>query len=336
MLLLFIVQLANALFAPTLFVAPDANSRMTSDEPDASIAVVGSYNHDMSVTVPDLPVPGETVIGQGFEQNAGGKGSNQAIAAARDGGDVSFIGAVGDDRFGEAARDLWADESIDSSGVLTAEGPTGAALIHIEEDGENAIAVAPGANHELDGASVREERAAIEGADVLVTQLETPIESVQAAITVADAANTEVILDPAPARELPDDLLAAVDVATPNESEVRVLTGHDPDADVDEERAAKAVLDRGPEAVVVTLGADGALVVTDDETVAVPPIEAEVVDTTGAGDAFNGAFAVARGTGADLVAAAERGVAAGAAACTERGAVPSLPSRSTIDSYLDE
>jgi ribokinase len=170
---------------------------------------------------------------------------------------------------------------------------------------------------------------------VLLTQLETPLESVESGVSVANEGDTEVILDPAPARELPDDLLAAVDVATPNESEVRMLAGHDPDADMDEERAAREVLERGVDAVVVTLGADGALVVTAEEVVSVPPIEAEVVDTTGAGDAFNGAFAVARGEGAGLVAAAERGVAAGSAACTERGAVPSLPSRSAIDAYLD-
>lgn len=309
---------------------------MTEDEPDASIAVVGSYNQDMSVTVPDIPVPGETVMGKNFEQNAGGKGSNQAIAAARSGGSVSFIGAVGDDRFGESAQELWDEEGVDSSGVVTTDATTGVALIHVEEGGENAIAVAPGANHELDAEQVREKRETIEDADILLTQLETPVESVQAAATVADEADTEVILDPAPAQELPDELMAAVDVATPNESEVRMLAGHDPDADIDEEQAAKAVLERGPEAIVVTLGADGALVVTDDDSTTVPPIEAEVVDTTGAGDAFNGAFAVARGEGADLVAAAERGVAAGAAACTKRGAVPSLPSRSTIDSYLDD
>jgi ribokinase len=306
-----------------------------SERPDASIAVVGSYNHDMSVTVPDIPVPGETVMGSDFEQNAGGKGSNQAIAAARVGGDVSFIGAVGDDRFGESAQDLWTQEGIDASGVVTADSPTGAALIHVEEDGENAIAVAQGANEELNADDIRRHRATIEDADVLLTQLETPIESVQAAATVADRAEAEVILDPAPAQELPDEFVAAIDVATPNESEVRVLAGHDPDAAIDEERAARDVLDRGPDAVVVTLGADGALVVTDEEATTVPPIEAEIVDTTGAGDAFNGAFAVARGSGAGLVKATERGVAAGAAACTERGAVPSLPPRSTVDSYLD-
>jgi ribokinase len=320
--------------APTLFVAPDAQSSM-SEQSDASVAVVGSYNHDMSVTVPQIPVPGETVMGENFEQNAGGKGSNQAIAAARSGGAASFIGAVGDDRFGESARELWDEEGIDISGVTTADAPTGVALIHVEEDGENAIAVAQGANHELDGADVREAATSIEDADVLLTQLETTIESVKAAATVADGAETEAILDPAPAQKLPDELMAAVDVATPNESEVRALAGHDPDAEVDEADAARTVLERGPDAVVVTLGADGALVVTDEGTTTVPPIDAEVVDTTGAGDAFNGVFAVARGEGADLVRAAERGVAAGAAACTERGAVPSLPSRSAIDAYLD-
>ncbi|QLD85007.1 ribokinase [Natronomonas halophila] len=307
---------------------------MSNDE-SASIAVVGSYNHDMSVTVPGIPVPGETVMGKDFEQNAGGKGSNQAIAAARSGGEVAFIGAVGDDRFGEFARELWDEEGIDCSDVVTADSSTGVALIHVEEGGENAIAVAQGANHELNGADVREAAATIGGADVLLTQLETTIDSVRAAATVADEAETEVILDPAPAQELPDELMAAVDVATPNESEVRMLAGHDPDAAIDEERAARDVLDRGPDAVVVTLGADGALVVTDGESTTVSPIEAEVADTTGAGDAFNGAFAVARGEGRGIVEAAERGVAAGAAACTERGAVPSLPSRSAIDSYLD-
>jgi ribokinase len=319
--------------APTLFVAPDSQSSM-SEQSDATVAVVGSYNHDMSVTVPQIPVPGETVMGENFEQNAGGKGSNQAIAAARSGGAVSFIGAVGDDRFGESARELWDEESIDISGVTTADAPTGVALIHVEEGGENAIAVAQGANHELGGADVRDAAATIEDADVLLTQLETPVESVRAAASVADEAEAEVILDPAPAEALPDELMAAVDVATPNESEVRMLAGHDPDAAIDEERAARDVLDRGPDAVVVTLGADGALVVTDEESTMVPPIEAEVEDTTGAGDAFNGAFAVARGEGRGIVEAAERGVAAGAAACAERGAVPSLPSRSAIDAYL--
>jgi ribokinase len=300
---------------------------------DPRITVVGSYNHDMSVTVPSLPVPGETVSGTDFQEHAGGKGSNQAVAAARSGGDVAFVGAVGDDRFGESARELWTEEGIDADGVSSVDSTTGTALIHVDEAGENAIAVAAGANDELDAEAVRS-AGVIEGCDVALTQLETPTDSVTETVSRGAAADVEVVFDPAPYRTLPDGFLRAVSVVTPNESEVRQLAGHDPDADVDEETAARHVIDRGPEAVVVTLGADGALVVTDDGVTAVDPVPIEVVDTTGAGDAFNGAFAVARGNGLSLVEAAERGIAAGALACTERGVVPSLPEREAIEGLL--
>jgi len=299
---------------------------------DPRIAAVGSYNHDMSVTVPSLPVPGETASGEDFQEHAGGKGSNQAIAAARSGGDVAFVGAVGDDRFGEYARELWAEEGIDAA-VSSVETATGVALIHVEESGENAIAVASGANDDLDAETVQS-AGVIDGCDVLLTQLETPISAVTEAVSCGAATGAEVVVDPAPYRDLPDVFLQDVSILTPNESEVRLLAGHEPDADIDEETAARAVLDRGPDAVVVTLGADGALVMTDDDATAVDPIPVDVVDTTGAGDAFNGAFAVARGNGLSHLAATERGIAAGALACTERGVVPSLPERSAIDELL--
>ena len=299
---------------------------------DPRIATVGSYNHDMSVTVPSLPVPGETASGEDFQEHAGGKGSNQAIAAARSGGDVAFVGAVGDDRFGEFARELWAEEGIGAA-VSSVETATGVALIHVDEAGENAIAVASGANDELDAETVQS-AGVIDGCDVLLTQLETPISAVTEAVSRGAATGAEVVVDPAPYRDLPDVFLQDVSVLTPNESEVRLLADHEPDADIDEETAARAVLDRGPDAVVVTLGADGALVVTDDDATAVDPIPVDVVDTTGAGDAFNGAFAVARGNGLSHLAATERGIAAGALACTERGVVPSLPERSAIDELI--
>jgi ribokinase len=298
------------------------------------IAVVGSYNHDMSVTVPSLPVPGETVSGEEFQEHAGGKGSNQAIAAARSGADVTFVGAVGDDRFGESARELWDKEGINASGVRETDTSTGVALIHVDEAGENAIAVARGANDELDAEAVRSIAGNFTASDVFLSQLEIPLEAVTEGVAIATDAGTEVVLDPAPPRNLPDDLLARVSVLTPNESEVRLLAGYDPEADVDDETAARRVLDYGPDAVVVTLGADGALVVTDDGTDEVAPVPADVVDTTGAGDAFNGAFAVARAEGKPLVEATEHGVAAGALACTERGGVPSLPERNAIDGRI--
>lgn len=300
---------------------------------DPRIAVVGSYNHDMSVTVPSLPIPGETVSGEDFQEHAGGKGSNQAIAAARNGGNVAFVGAVGDDRFGDAARELWAEEGIDADGVASVDSTTGAALVHVDEAGENAIAVAAGANDELDAETVRS-AGTVQGCDVVLAQLETPLDAVTEAVSRGTAAGAEVVFDPAPYRELPDELLRAVSVVTPNESEVRQLAGHDPDADIDERVAARKVLERGPDAVVVTLGPEGALVVTEEGDTAVDPIPVDVVDTTGAGDAFNGAFAVARGNGVGLIEATERGIAAGALACTERGVVPSLPHRSAVDELI--
>lgn len=298
---------------------------------DATVAVVGSYNQGLSMTVPTIPVPGETVLGTDYAEGAGGKGSNQAVATRRLGADAAFVGRIGDDRFADDAEALWDREGVDAGAVERLDDVhTGLGFVIVDEHGENAITVAPGANDRLDGDGVRDAAARIEAADALLTQLEIGDDAVAAALEVATAADVETVLNPAPARELPADLLANVDVLTPNRSEALALAGHEPDADVEAPALASALLERGPDAVVLTLGAEGALVRTASTTRRVPPVTVEAVDTTGAGDAFNAALAVARAEGRDLVPAAEFASAAGALACTAAEVIPALPTRSEL------
>jgi len=301
---------------------------------DPAVAVVGAYNQGLAMTVPAIPVPGETVTGVDYAEGPGGKGSNQAVAAARLDASVSFVGRVGDDRFGERARALWRREGIRAV-VETVPEPTGVGFVIVDEDGENAITVAPGANAALDGPAVEAAAGEIAAADVALTQLEIPDEPVAATLELAAQRDTEAILNPAPARELPEAILANADVLTPNRTEARTLAGYAPDADVPDERVAAALLDRGPDAVVLTRGGDGALVCTPERTVEVPAPSVEVVDTTGAGDAFNAGFAVARAEGADLSDAARFGTVVGGLACTDYEVIPALPDRTAVEAAMD-
>ena len=303
-------------------------------DPGPSLTVVGAYNQGLTMTVPEIPVPGETVTGEDYAEGPGGKGSNQAVAAARLGASVSFIGRVGDDRFGEQARALWRREGVRAV-VETASEPTGVGFVIVDEAGENAITVAPGANAALDGPAVRAAVGEITAADVVLTQLEIPNEPVVATLELAAEQGTEAILNPAPARELPEEILANVDVLTPNRTEARTLAGYAPDADVPDERVAAAVLELGPDAVVLTRGRDGALVRTPELTVEVPAPSVEVVDTTGAGDAFNAGFAVARAEGANLSDAARVGTVVGGLACTDYEVIPALPDRAVVETAME-
>jgi len=308
-----------------------------ADAADARVTVVGSYNHGLTMAVPSLPVPGETVLGEEFAEGVGGKGSNQAVAAARLGADAAFVGRLGDDRFAADAEALWDREGVDASAVERVDGThTGVGFVIVEEGGENAIAVAPGANEAFGAPAVREAAGTVADADVLLTQLEIGDEAVVAALETAAERGTEAVLNPAPAGEAPDAALAAADVLTPNRTEARILAGHDPDADVADRPLAESLVERGPDAVVLTRGADGALVVTDDGATAVPAIEPQVVDTTGAGDAFNAGFAVARAEGLDVVAAVRFGVVAGGLACTAYEVVPALPTREALADWRED
>jgi len=303
----------------------------------ARVTVVGSSNTDMIIQVERIPRPGETILGGRFSMAAGGKGANQAVAAARAGASVTFVARVGQDMFGEQALRGFEQDGIDVSHIVRdATAPSGVALIFVDEQGENSIAVASGANANLSPADVERAGEAIRQADVLLMQLETPLETVAAAAELAAVNGVRVILNPAPARPLPDELLQRVTILTPNESEAELLTGIPVQGPEQAEQAALQLRDRGVQAIVVTLGAQGALIVTDRTRQLVPGFAVQAVDTTAAGDVFNGALTVALAEGCPLEEAARFGSAAAAISVTRLGAQPSVPRRAEIEDFLRE
>lgn len=301
------------------------------------MVVLGSSNTDMIVRVPNLPAPGETVLGGRFAQAAGGKGANQAVAAARAGGDVRFIGCVGDDDLGRKALMGLEADGIDTSGVSThATAPSGVALVFVGAGGENSIAVASGANIELTPTAATRHASAIASATLLLMQLESPLETVEAAARLAHAAGTRVVLDPAPAQMLPDSLLECISILTPNSTEAGQLTGLDVRGPDEAVRAAEQLMDRGAASVIVTLGADGAIWCTPDSSISVEGHPVEAVDTTGAGDVFSGSLVAALAGGASEPDALAFANAAAALSVTQPGAQPAIPHLQAILALLGE
>ena len=299
-----------------------------------SIVVVGSMNMDLVVRAPRHPAPGETILGSAFNTFPGGKGANQAIAAARAGGQVRMVGRVGDDAFGAALLAGQQADGVDTRWVLRTPGTaSGVALITVNDAGQNNIVVVPGANGLLTPRDIRDADAAFEDAAVVLLQLEIPLETAAEAVSAAHRHGAKVILNPAPAQPLPQALLHQVDYLIPNEHELTMLTGLGPGHIVaaPESDAMKAL---GPARLIVTLGGEGVMVVENERMDHLPPHKVEVVDTTAAGDAFVGAFAVALTEGRSTLEAAAFGNAAGALAVTGAGAQPSLPARAAIDSFL--
>jgi ribokinase len=300
-----------------------------------TITVLGSYNTDLIVSLERLPRPGETILGGQFQTAAGGKGANQAVAAARAGGQISFIARVGQDSFGDRAIAALRDDGIDVSHVSRdVRSPSGVALILVGQEGENSIAVASGANARLATSHVRQARQAIEAAEILLLQLETPMPSIEAAVRIAARCGTRVILNPAPARALSDELLRRVSILTPNESEAEMLTGIRQSGIAAAEKAALKLRRRGVQTVIVTLGALGAFVASDAGTAFVRGFKVKAVDTTAAGDTFNGALAVALTEGQPLEKAVQFANAAAAISVTRVGAQASAPTRKAIDAFL--
>jgi len=301
------------------------------------IVVVGSSNTDMIVKLPHLPKPGETVSGGAFSTAAGGKGANQAVAAARAGAEVGLVARVGDDSFGEQAIAGFVGDGIDVRYVTRDSGaPSGVALIFVDDGGENCIAVAPGANGRATPEDVDAAEDLIGGAEALVMQLETPIETVGRAAALARQHGVRVILNPAPARPLNDELLANVSILTPNESEAELLTGVQVEDDESAAAAARALVARGVDTVILTLGSRGAFVFESDSGELVPSFEVQAVDTTAAGDVFNGSLAVGLSEGMPLGKAVRFANAAAALSVTKLGAQPSAPTRAEIDPFLSE
>lgn len=299
------------------------------------ILVVGSSNTDMIIKLDRIPRPGETILGGQFITAAGGKGANQAVGAARAGGNVTFVARVGRDMLGDQAIAGFHEDGICTDFIFRDKtAPSGVALIFVAKDGENSIAVAGGANAKLSPADVKKARAAIIRANTVVMQLESPLDTVQAAAEIAAKAGVRVILNPAPARELPDELLRLVSILTPNETEAELLTGIKINDQATASRAAASLLARGVETVILTLGARGALVAHKNGEQLVPAFKVKAVDTTAAGDVFNGALAVAISEGRPMLDAVVFANAAAAISVTRLGAQLSAPKRKQIEQLI--
>jgi len=295
----------------------------------AQIVVVGSANTDMILRCEHLPRAGETVLGGEFAMAQGGKGANQAVAAARLGAHVTFVTRLGRDAMGNRAEASYLNEGIHCDFVSRDDtAASGVALIMVDANGENLIGVGPGANYTLAPEHVAQAESAIRTAQVLLVQLEIPLDTVATAVRLANKWNARVILNPAPARELPDELLADATL-TPNEHELAHITGI-----ADTEQAAKQLIARGARAVIVTLGERGAWVVTEMQSRIIPSFPVTAVDTTAAGDAFNGGLAVALARGDNLPDAVRYACACGALAATQFGAQPSLPTSAQVAKFL--
>jgi ribokinase len=301
------------------------------------VVVVGSTNTDLTVRVPRIPAPGETALGRDFRVTAGGKGANQAVAAARAGAQVVFVTALGVDDFGQRALENLTREGIDVSLVRrVSDTPSGVALIVVDDQGENSIAVAAGANAELRPDDVEPLAAIVHAGDVVLLQLEIPLETVEAAADVSVQRGGMVILNPAPARALPDSLLALTSIITPNQLEAEQLTG-DTDAEPNVfPRAAASFHQRGVKDVIITLGARGVYVSENGWRDLVRGFRVEAIDTTAAGDVFNGALAASLVERRSLSDAVRFANAAAALSVTRAGAQSSAPLRAEIESFLHE
>ena len=292
----------------------------------AKIVVIGSSNTDMTIKGDRLPKPGETVLGGEFRMGPGGKGANQAVAAQRLGADVSFICKVGRDIFGDNAISGYQKEGIDCSRILRSDKASGTALILVDGNAENCIAVAPGANADLTPEDVDSVADVIRSADYLILQLEIPVESVLRAAKIAHEAGVYVILNPAPACHLPEELFGYISLITPNQTESALLSGVEDNLDA----AVERLMQLGVKDVVVTLGSKGSLVISEGTRTLVPSLKVKAVDTTAAGDTFCGALCVALSEGCSLVDAAGFATKASALTVQKMGAQDSIPFRSDI------
>ncbi len=289
----------------------------------------------MVVQVPHLPRPGETVLGGPFLMAAGGKGANQAVAASRLGAQVHLVARVGNDLFGRQALDGYRAEGIVADHVYTDDAAaSGTCLIMVDAQGQNCLAAAPGANAYLTPADVQKAETTIAASNILLLQLENPIEAVAAAAEIATRHHVPVILNPAPARPVPAALMRRVSVLTPNETEASALAGTPSLDDAGLEEAAEILLRQGPGAVVITLGARGVLIATPQTRTRVPAYRVKAIDATAAGDAFNGALAVALARGDGLSEAVQFASAVAALSVTRLGAQPSLPRADEVDNFL--
>ncbi|MCQ2181151.1 MAG: ribokinase [Bacteroidales bacterium] len=293
----------------------------------SKILVIGSSNTDMTIKAPRIPAPGETILGGEFKMGPGGKGANQAVAAARLGGEVGIICKLGRDIFGDKAIAGYRDEGIDVSHVLRSDKPSGTALIMVDDKGENCISVAPGANGDISVEDIRELKDVIGAAGYVILQLEIPVPAVCEAAKIAYEAGAKVILNPAPACRLPEEIFNYISLATPNQSEIALMTGISDDS----EAAMRKLREMGVKDVILTLGSKGSALLEDDKVIFVPACKVKAVDATAAGDTFCGALCVALSEGKSKREAVEFATKASALTVQKVGAQESIPYRKDID-----
>ena len=291
------------------------------------IVVIGSSNTDMVIKAPRIPVPGETILGGEFKMGPGGKGANQAVAAAKLGGDVTFICKVGRDMFGENSVKGYQKEGIDTSSTLYSDLPSGTALIMVDENAENCISVAPGANGDFTPADIESVAHVIKKADYVIFQLEIPVETVLAGAKIAHEAGAYVILNPAPACHLPEELFKYISLATPNQTEIALMTGIEDDV----EKAMTKLCEMGVKDIILTLGSKGSAIWDGTKAEIVPAQKVKAVDTTAAGDTFCGALCVALSEGKTKREAVEFATRASALTVQKMGAQESIPCRKDLE-----
>ncbi len=299
------------------------------------LVVLGSVNADHVLQVPSFPRPGETLHGRNYQVIPGGKGANQAVAAARLNADIGFIACVGDDSFGINIRENFKMDGIDITGVkMQPNCPTGIAMIQVADSGENSICISAEANAKLTAEAIEPDLERIRQADYLLMQLETPMCGIEKAARIAKDAKTNVILNPAPARELSDELLCCIDVITPNETEAEVLTGVTVADDDSAQEAANILHSKGIEIVMITLGAKGVWLSQNGRGEIIPGFRVEATDTTAAGDTFNGALVTGLLEDLPLESAIKFAHAAAAISVTRFGAQTSIPTRKEVEEFL--
>jgi ribokinase len=300
------------------------------------IVVFGSFVVDLTSWAKHLAIPGETVKGSSFKMGPGGKGSNQGVAASRAGADVTLVTKVGNDVFGNIALDFYKKENMNTQYVFVdQEKETGTALIMVDEhSGQNQILVVSGACDNITEQEIMKTEQLIDEARILLLQLEVNMDAIEKVIDMAHAKGKMIVLNTAPAQKLPDSLLKKVDIVTPNEIEAGILTDMKVETEEDAQKAAQILLNKGVKSVVITMGKNGVFVMTPDKKEFVPSMKVKAVDTTGAGDAFNGGFVTALSEGKDIFEAARFGNIVGALSVTKVGTAPAMPYRAEIDAFV--
>ena len=298
-----------------------------------NICVIGSLNMDLVVNVDTMPKPGQTIIGSNFKEVPGGKGANQAVAMARLNGNVSMIGKVGEDGFGQTLINSLKNDKVDTTYIQTAKGATGVALITVDKNAQNSIVVSPGANFEVKEDDIDNNIEAIKNSDIVVLQLETPLNTIKYALNKAKELNKYTILNPAPAVKLDDEIIKNVDLLTPNETELEIISGVSIETEEDIQKAAQIMIEKGVKELIVTLGSKGSLYINKEKSMYKTAYKVETMDTTAAGDSYTGALAVALSQDKNIEDAMDFASKVGALSVLKEGAQSSLPTLEDVKNF---